>query len=46
MINEAPLEKDPAARRDKSANSVDELFKMMRRNNRRKKIANAKVITE
>jgi hypothetical protein len=45
MINEAPKFKAPTASRDKSANSVDQLFKMMRQENRLKKIANAKVVT-
>jgi hypothetical protein len=45
MINEAPKFKAPAAGRDKSANSVDQLFKMMRQENRLKRIANAKVVT-
>ena len=45
MINEAPKNKVPAASRDKSANSVDQLFKMMRQENRLKKIAHVKVAT-
>jgi hypothetical protein len=42
---EAPKVKAPDAGRDKSANSVDQLFKMMRQENRLKKIANAKVVS-
>ena len=35
----------PPPNRDKSANSVDELFKMMRQENKLKKITQAKVVT-
>jgi hypothetical protein len=45
MINEPPKFKAPGVGRDKSANSVDQLFKMMRQENRLKKIAHAKVVT-